>query len=477
MSDASFGHRSRPDARRRWEGAPSVLSSIVSETATADMWTWARRAFNLGVDVLVVFFFMVLTTALVSFPTKLANGAPIGWAGWIWLVGVAVGVLTVLLRPWRSIQTGLLLVPFVLVTGWVWASLAWSANTYETLRGAVFLTGSHLAAVGIAARYSWEKILKLLAGTLAILISISAGLAIAVPSIGTMRDIHVGAWSGLWLEKQALGFFAGHLIVASTALALYGRRNWIWLVFVPVGLITLVFATGRTAMLMTALGLSVLVFGWLLQRSPRIAIATGWLGVVGAGLAGLIVAFAADQVLKLLGRSSDLTGRTELWESVREVIGHAPSTGVGYQAIWRGAEDLTSPYQWIMSYTGFEPANAHSSWLDTELQLGSIGLMLLIVCVAMAWILVIVRLRSSGMGTVFGLATLSSLTLISFTETTFLNPMDLQWFLVVLLAAKAAIGDENTSEVLDEERLSRPASTGHFDGNTFTFRTDWDREG
>lgn len=449
-------------------GMPSILDTLLAGSRGRDLESWLRAGFDLAVDAAAVLVLMIATTAVVSLPTKLAGGAPIPWAGAVWLGVLVIGIALAALRPLRTLQAGLMVVPFLALTGWVWLSYGWTDSPYDTLRGIVFLTGSHIAAVALAARYSWKKLMQLTAVALTILMIVSVLLALGLPRIGRMAEIHVGAWSGVFMEKQALGFFAVHLIMLGAALALYGGRNVLWLLVIPLGLVAIVGATGRSAMLMVGLGLAVIVWGWLVQQGPRLAIATTWSGLVGALLVAGGVYYGTDEILRLLGRSSDITGRKELWEALEMLSRLDPWRGLGYQGFWRGEEVMTSPYQWIMDYTGFTPANAHSSWLDAQVQLGLVGLGLLVVCVGLTWVLAFVRLRTGGPGEVFALATLAALTLISFTETTFLNPIDLQWMLVLMFAVKLLQGEE----VPARRPLASPAAdqlAGRLAGSTWTF--------
>jgi exopolysaccharide production protein ExoQ len=217
---------------------------------------------------------------------------------------------------------------------------------------------------------------------------------VAVPSVGRMREVHVGAWSGVWMEKQGLGFFAGHFAMIGVALAMFGRRNWPWLLAVPLAGVLILGATGRSAMLMAFLGVAVLVWARMLQMGPRLAIASSWLGLVGASIAFLGVFYLSDEILGFLGRSSDITGRAELWEALDYLIAIDPVKGLGYQGFWRQEDVLSSPYQWLEQFAGFKAANAHSSWLDTQAQLGLVGLALLVACVGMAWAVCFIKLPS-----------------------------------------------------------------------------------
>jgi exopolysaccharide production protein ExoQ len=463
VSEGSFG-RMAPLAGGAGGGGqrtPSVLDGILERAPARETGEWLGIAFRFLVDCAVVLLLMITTNAVVGMATKLANGAPIPWAGFIWLSVIAIALGVAGLRPLRTLQTGLLMAPFVLLSGWVALSWFWSGSPYDTARGVTFLLGSHLACVALAARYSWEKLLRLLATALTIVVGLSVLLAIGAPGIGRMAEIHPGAWSGMFMEKQGLGFYAVHLMMLGVALSLYGGRSRWWLLVVPLAAMAIIGATGRSAMLMAGLGLAVMVWGWLIQQGPRLAIASSWLGLVGGLLAAGLVYLGADELLRFLGRSSDITGRAELWEALQLLVGLDPWRGLGYQSFWRGEEVMTSPYQWIMDYTGFKPANAHQSWLDAQVQIGLIGLGLLVACVGLTVGLSVAKLRGGGPGEVFAFGTLASLLLISFTETIFLNPMDFQWMMVVMFAAKFLIGDETVRPRLPQQ--------GRLDGSTFTF--------
>ena len=124
-------------------------------------------------------------------------------------------------------------------------------------------------------RTSYKKPFKArLTLALGSLMVMSVGLAIAVPSIGQMTYTLQGAWSGVWGRKQAMGMYAALLILASLALALCNRKYWPCLVLVPLSLVAIIGTTGKTAILMSFMGIAVMSVGWLVQRDLRIAIAT-----------------------------------------------------------------------------------------------------------------------------------------------------------------------------------------------------------
>jgi exopolysaccharide production protein ExoQ len=442
----------------RSQTAPLLMEAIVGFFARSD---WKEIARERIVDLVVIIVLIIHTTAPVAFLTKIAPGGISPIAGFVWLAGALLGTSLVFLTPVRSFILGMKMLPFVLLSGWVILSISWSISTYDSARGAVFLTASHITAIAMAAHLSWKRLLVLLSIAQGLIVTLSVILAIALPQIGQMQETHPGAWSGLWLEKQFMGLYCCHLIITLVALVACDRRYWPVLILIPVAIAGIIGATGRTAMLMTALSLAAMPLVWIYQQGPiRAALVT-----VSTVIVAMIVTAAAasgfSAALTLLGRGGNLTGRVDIWREVEVLIAARPMTGYGFQAIWRTKQEMTSPYQWIAQATDFAPANAHSSWLDAQLSLGLPGLVLLIVAVCFTWLVVLARMHKSGAGGLMSVATLVALTSVSFTESTLLNHMDLQWFLMVLVAAKALSGEKNETGKSD--------SMGRLDPDGYAF--------
>ncbi|OYU51264.1 MAG: hypothetical protein CFE27_13195 [Alphaproteobacteria bacterium PA1] len=387
-------------------------------------------------DACVVLFFLIHLQVFVSVPIKL-NGGPLPGLGFVWASGSILGLGLALTKPLRTAAIALGVFPFVALCLWAYVSSTWTANPVDTLRASTFMTCSFIGACAIAAHLSWEEILARLTLSLGSLMILSVGLAIAVPSIGQMTDILQGAWSGVWGEKQAMGMYAALLILASLALALSNRKYWPCLFLVPLSLVAIIGTTGKTAILMSFMGIAVLSVGWLVQKDLRVAIATLWTTIVVGCVAIYALTQGKELVFRLLGRTPDFTGRTEVWREVAYVADKRPMTGYGFHAVWEDQTSTAGPYQWIADGTGFFPQNAHSSWLDVTLQLGLPGLVLLAACMAIALIATLVRLRNGGPGALFAVSALATLMMISFTESILMSSMDMPWMLVMLIAAKS----------------------------------------
>ena len=134
-------------------------------------------------------------------------------------------------------------------------------------------------------------------------------------------------------------------------------------------------ADSATSVMALAVGISAVLLLGLRFVDKRYA---------GAYLVAVVLAFGSaefifgvsDTLIRALGRDSTLTGRTELWDVVLNVDIN-PILGVGFESFWLGdrAERIWAKY-W------FHPNQAHNGYLETYLNLGWLGLTLMV-----SWIL------------------------------------------------------------------------------------------
>lgn len=159
---------------------------------------------------------------------------------------------------------------------------------------------------------------------------------------------------GIQLAERRVGRAAGigWLVAAAAALALSGSGT----------VIAMAIAVGAV--------LVVLLVARRLSTRGRAAL----YAFFAAGTAAFVtlVLVLREQVLDLLGRSSDLTFRLDIWQSVIELIGERPIAGWGWVSYWA---PWVEPFDDLAVYRGVRYLQAHSAWLDVTLQLGVIGLL------------------------------------------------------------------------------------------------------
>jgi O-antigen ligase len=146
--------------------------------------------------------------------------------------------------------------------------------------------------------------------------------------------------------------------------------------------------------------------------------------VVGVDLIGA--------VSQLVGRSPDLTGRTEIWSVVLSA-GANPIVGAGYESFWLG-----SRLEWIWA-RAVGVNTAHNGYLDVYLSLGAIGLTLMVGFLCSGYVKIARRfLSGSALGS-FGLAIWAILLFYNVTESALRPNMLWVVFLLVAVTLKDAV--------------------------------------
>jgi len=161
-------------------------------------------------------------------------------------------------------------------------------------------------------------------------------------------------------------------------------------------------------------------------------------GIVFGSLAVALGAYGA--VLKMFGKSSDLTGRTDLWATGLRIGSETPVAGHGYAAFWvQGrpeAEALWYEFD-IATRTGFHFHNMH---VETFVELGLIGAGILAALLLASLIKSAARvIRDGGDAESMACFGISVLFLVrSFAEVDFLGPFTVGVFMFYSVLVRLA---------------------------------------
>lgn len=343
------------------------------------------------------------------------TSAPVRWLGLLesqfglgWLVPVAwLGTFAVvaIVISWALVRQSLVLeqvirspLSWLLLAGvcWALATVVWSVDQSSTIRLWVVLAGTVLIGLGLAKASPVQRSLFLLLVAMTLVFVGSVLLYVWIPGLAIHTGgMHDGRWMGLLTHKNHLGNLAALGLVLSAIYIFWvipQAVDWLVSVFVAsLAAVMLVFAESATAVLVAAAGLSVVV---LCKVREQLAFAPFWyLALIAGALVGLL-AFQED-IFELLGRSSTLTGRTEIWEGLVAEIKNRPFLGFGYEAYWanRDAHSVSMPAGLSGSHNGFIKV-----WLDQ----GIVGFALILVCYLWAIGIFVKRfwLRQIGLSTV-----------------------------------------------------------------------------
>lgn len=315
------------------------------------------------------------------------------------------------------------------------ASWAWSIDPSVTERRAVAIVATTLAGLFLATRYDWRTLLRLLGVVWLVMAVISFAAGLVAPGFAIMDEVHVGAWRGMWWEKNTLG---GQMARASFLFAflLVMDRPWrtVWAGALLVAIALVILSTSKTALLGMMVGFLVLAGGAWMRRGVVTTLSSLWLGVVVVGAALTVLVVEPALVFQLLGRDATLTGRTDIWSALTDAIAARPWFGYGYGAFW-GLE--SEPAYRVRLATEWLVPTAHNGWLETALSIGLVGLGALVLNYVL-FLVRAVRLAVSDWTGLFALGVAGQFLLFSVSESIALQQNTIVWVTYVAIAAKTA---------------------------------------
>jgi exopolysaccharide production protein ExoQ len=303
-------------------------------------------------------------------------------------------------------------------------SVTWSIHPDLTLRRSIGSILLILVAAYLSVRFGEKDRMKVFSFAFAISAIGSLLFVAAHPDYGITED----GWRGIFEHKNALGLIMAVAIFVELYLVVLGNWRPIW-------------RFGLLGIYLTLLILSHSLTSWICSVLYLVGAAVYIIGK-GDKLAGLIVAITLGfplvllqlglwydpELLTVFGKDPTLTGRTELWQSTLDLIKQKPLLGWGYNATWVPTDPQTAA---IWQRVGWPFPNAHSAYLDIALQLGLVGLGLLLTIIAIAWqrALSCCRRGILPLGW-FSLMLIVGALVVSLSETGLGQNQDIYWLLV-----------------------------------------------
>ncbi len=306
--------------------------------------------------------------------------------GFLGLIGLGCYCLATAPRDTRLQNFAVMLVLAACLT-WLAASFLWSVAWRDTAREFVRIVAYAFVALSMALRFRPQKLCLVM--MLALWGSVLAATAASVlagnfqPWASDFR-LHGTLHSNL-LAHQALV-----VLLIAVALLPAARRVWFWRLVLVSAVAVILLTKTRGALGSAILGVvAIKLIGkpiWSVAFGGSILITLALTGALIVSVAGSHAQNRLEDML-IMGRSEGvgtLTGRIPLWEAVwDETQGHRWH-GHGYGAFWTidRTEKLSEELQWF-------PRHSHSAYMHTLVDLGFIGVGLLLTlvatCLAAAW--------------------------------------------------------------------------------------------
>jgi len=208
------------------------------------------------------------------------------------------------------------------------------------------------------------------------------------------RDLlfHGGQIQGIQGNSNLLALSALLALVVFAVQWVSRTASRIWLGFwAIVAVACLALTRSSTVLIALAAVILVGIFLGLVRATSgaRRGLVYGGGAVVALGIAAVGV-FANGPVLAVLGKSAELTHRTEIWHRVLELANQRPVAGWGWVGYW---VPWVEPFKHLAVINGVTYLQAHDAWIDMYFQLGVIGLivfgLLVVTTLIRSWIMAI----------------------------------------------------------------------------------------
>lgn len=262
----------------------------------------------------------------------------------------------------------------VLLVAWCCASYVWSVDRLATEREIVYSLPIFVTALVVGSLLTAEQLIVAIRRAIEITILLTL-LYIAVYRAAAWAPALDGApgFRGPFSHKNSAGMF----FAIASLFAVDQLRSWRGRAVMVASLTFVVLSRSSTALVLTIVGVLGVAYVWrLLGRSrPGRRATNAVLAVIALFVVPVTIARFLGDATALVGRDATLTGRVDVWRAVLRPIRTHLLSGVGYGGPWL---NLTPFSQSLFRDIGFRAYHAHNAYLDWLLQIGLIGLLLLL---------------------------------------------------------------------------------------------------
>jgi exopolysaccharide production protein ExoQ len=294
-------------------------------------------------------------------------------------VTVALFLLSIHLASRTAVGMRPVRVPFsvVVMVTWFITTTVWSeARRYSVAELIVIVCIAGTASLVASFCSLRELVGGVMAGGLALLVA-SVAVAMASPRYGLVSgESHAGSLQGVMPDRNSLSFVLVLGLTATLAFEFRGRSvRMSKAILVALFFGGVLWTSSSTCLILAVVAVVLAAALALLRKVPPSR--RGWAlgaGALATSVAVLHIYAHPDELLQLVDRDSTLTGRTKIWPVVRDVISTRPWLGQGWGGVW----GPTPLHQQINRSIGFAVPHSHNGYLDVQLQVGAVGLSLLL---------------------------------------------------------------------------------------------------
>lgn len=290
--------------------------------------------------------------------------------------------------------------PILLLPALAMLSALWSPDPMLTLRRAFAFAGTIAFGLSLGTAFRFRATLGVITLSLALVMVLSIALTLIDPtkavhqSNDAIQAVHAGYWRGIFAHRNTLGFWSAATIIMIllTDEETFGRSlpGLFMTLCTVLAAGTCLIASGSSAGLaivsLSAIFVFVLTATLRQPRRLQVMMILFWacIGMLMILTFGELARFG----LQLLGRDSDLSGRTEIWTYILDLLRASDKPlGLGY---FVGTLLLD---QRLTAAMQVRSVNAHNGFLEAFVYFGWTGL---IIAIAVSLWLLCETLRLAG---------------------------------------------------------------------------------
>jgi exopolysaccharide production protein ExoQ len=279
----------------------------------------------------------------------------------------------------------------------------------------------------------------------------------------------VGAWHGLFTQKNGLGSLAAIALILWLHAWLSKERPW-WMASFgfAVSAICLIYSRSSTSIMNAAFACALML---MLMRPPAslrrylkylIVLFVVALLVYSLAVLNLIPGSSAllSPITMITGKDQTFSGRTAIWAIVNEHIAQRPLLGSGYGAYWVLLPG--SPSMEMKRRLYFYPTEGHNGYLDIINDLGIVGALCLLgylIVYLRQGLRLLATLRPQG---VLYLALMFDQLIANLTESRWLNSLTCEFAIMTIatVAMGRTLWDQQKNQQKNQTPAPSPAARG-----------------
>ena len=406
-----------------------------------------------------------------------ANGMPTEGSAvsrFIWLALLAFGAAVPLSRSGVALKLLRQINPyFLLFVALAALSVLWSIDPGVTLRRLLRVVTMVLVAISFALM-TWRptRFQSVVRPILTLLLVGSIIFVIAAPQLAIDQSdaaALVGAWHGLFTQKNGLGSVAAIALILWLHAWLSKERPW-WMASFgfAVSAICLIYSRSSTSIMNAAFACALML---MLMRPPAslrrylkylIVLFVVALLVYSLAVLNLIPGSSAllSPITMITGKDQTFSGRTAIWAIVNEHIAQRPLLGSGYGAYWVLLPG--SPSMEMKRRLYFYPTEGHNGYLDIINDLGIVGALCLLgylIVYLRQGLRLLATLRPQG---VLYLALMFDQLIANLTESRWLNSLTCEFAIMTIatVAMGRTLWDQQKNQQKNQTPAPSPAARG-----------------